>query len=119
MAVIINTPEPDVNLLNEMAKESWERRRMTGPNDFPHSKEKLDEMWKAHVGRSAIISLPHADNIEELTKNRTAPKPSNEEIALRLVEAWCRQDGYPASFNGVVDNYFEVLKKLEEESKDA
>ena len=41
-------------------------------------------------------------------------KISNEEIALRLVEAWGRQQGLPAGFQNFKNNYFDMLKKLKE-----
>lgn len=101
------------------------RESMSGPNDFQHSEEHLKAAVKAYC--SPFPNNGYIASAEEIksavnavdAKHVVAPKPSNEEIALRLVEAWAGQDGCPVSFNGVVDNYFEVLKKLEEESKDA
>lgn len=94
---------------------------MTGPNDFKYSEERLNEMIKEYNRRSAIIPHPKADDIEDLgtlmkrvSENTTTPKPSNEEIALRLVEAW---EGRPASFEIFVNNYLYALNTIG--SKDA
>lgn len=42
---------------------------------------------------------------------------SNEEIALRLTEAWANQKGIPASINEIISNYDYVLKSIEKESE--
>lgn len=39
---------------------------------------------------------------------------SNEEIALRLTEAWANQEGIPASINEILSNYYYVLKSIKE-----
>ena len=42
---------------------------------------------------------------------------SNEEIALRLTEAWTNQNGLPASIDTVINNYKYALKKISKETE--
>lgn len=42
---------------------------------------------------------------------------SDEEIALRLTEAWTNQLGLPASINEVVSNYKYILQEISKESE--
>ncbi|MGM7415447.1 hypothetical protein [Lactococcus lactis] len=39
---------------------------------------------------------------------------AEEEIALRLVEAWVGQSGLPVSFDGILKNYEESLEKVQQ-----
>ncbi len=58
------------------------------------------------------------DTAEEMLKASEAFKQEadrqkrNEHIALELVKAWVGQDGEPASFGRVMDNYFDALYRL-------
>lgn len=36
----------------------------------------------------------------------------DEEIALRLIEGWLSQPGYPASFDKILENYDKALEHL-------
>lgn len=113
-----------LDILDQSTKAADEvnKRRMTGPNDFPFNEERLNAAIKAYCSplpNNGYIAC--ADEVESAltdidAKHVVLPKPSNEEIALRLVEAWAGQYGGPAGFDRVMDKYFEALDRL---SKDA
>lgn len=42
---------------------------------------------------------------------------SNEEIALRLIEAWTNQQGLPASIDKIINNYKLTLEEINKESE--
>lgn len=42
---------------------------------------------------------------------------SNEEIALRLTEAWANQQGLPASIDKIINNYKLTLEEINKESE--
>lgn len=46
------------------------------------------------------------------------PKPSNEEIALRLVEAWVGQSDSYNGFSAVCSNYLDMLDTLNARDKE-
>ena len=58
--------------------------------------------------------------VKRIAKNTTAHKPSNEEIALRLVEAWAGQVDCETNFGIIMNVYFDALNTLnKKEAKDA
>lgn len=117
-----------LDVLDQSAKAADEvnKRRMSGPNDFQHSEEHLKAAVKAYCSPFPNNGyIASADEIKSALNDVDAehvvlPKPSNEEIALRLVEAWARQTNFSVICDGIVDRYFEALDRLNEnESKDA
>lgn len=42
---------------------------------------------------------------------------SNEEIALRLTEAWASQDRFPSSINEIISNYKYTLEEINKEAE--
>ena len=121
MAIWVSPVDPGHNeLINKLAKESHERRQMTDPDDFQHSEEHLKAAAKAYCSPFPNNGyIASADEIKSAlndvdAKHVVAPKPSNEEIALRLVEVWARQVDFETNFGIVMKVYLDALNTLNE-----
>ena len=107
----------------EEEPNGWHASRLTHLPEILHDKtqEEAEREVKA-LARvvEAILAMGGAckEHTEEMLKASEAFKQEadrqnrNEHIALELVKAWVGQDGEPASFGRVMDNYFDALYRL-------